>query len=86
MDVAKLSSKGQLTIPLDIRHKLSLKQGDKVIFVEESDGRVYLANASLAAFKNLTHVMRGEADELGLHSETEVTELVKDIRHSRQKG
>jgi antitoxin PrlF len=86
MDVAKLSSKGQLTIPLDIRHKLSLKQGDKVIFVEESDGRVYLANASLAAFRNLTNAMRGEADKLGLHSEGEATELVKDIRRSRQQG
>lgn len=86
MDVAKLSSKGQLTIPQDIRHKLSLKQGDKVIFVEESDGRVYLANASLAAFRKLTNTMRGEVDNLGLHSETEVNELVKGIRHSRQKG
>ena len=86
MDVAKISSKWQLTIPQDIRHKLSLKQGDKVVFVEESDGRVYLANASLAAFKNLTNAMRGEVDILGLHSETEVYAIMKDIRHSRQKS
>jgi len=33
MEIAKVSSKGQITIPIEIRKKLNLKEGDKVVFV-----------------------------------------------------
>ncbi len=32
---ATLSSKGQITLPLEVRKRLGLKQGDKVEFVDE---------------------------------------------------
>ena len=32
-----ISSKGQITVPLEIRNRLGLKQGDRVEFVIESD-------------------------------------------------
>jgi len=34
--MAKVSSKGQVTIPVEIRKKLGLKAGDKVIFLEKA--------------------------------------------------
>ena len=46
MDLAKVTSKGQVTIPIDIRKKLGLKNGDKVLFVEEA-GRIYMINSSM---------------------------------------
>ena len=85
MDVAKLSSKGQLTIPQDVRNKLNLKQGDKVVFIEEADGRVYMTNASLAAFRKLTTSMQGEAAKQGLNSEADVNDLVREIRSSKSR-
>ena len=85
MDVAKLSSKGQLTIPQDIRTKLRLKQGDKVVFVEEPNGRVYLANASLVAFKELVTSMQGEAAAQGIVTEADVNDLVRDIRSAQPR-
>ena len=39
---AKLTSKGQITVPKDVRVKLNLKPGDRVRFVIEADGRVRL--------------------------------------------
>ena len=45
MELAKVTSKGQITIPLMIRKLLQLKTGDKVFF-EESRGKVYITNAS----------------------------------------
>lgn len=36
-----LTSKGQLTLPVDIRRWLGLKQGDQVEFAEEG-GRIFL--------------------------------------------
>lgn len=35
MSTAKLTSKGQMTLPKDVRDALGLKPGDKVDFVEE---------------------------------------------------
>jgi AbrB family looped-hinge helix DNA binding protein len=46
MKLAKLTSKGQLTIPVAIRKKLHLEEGDQVIFLMDGDG-VRLANASV---------------------------------------
>ena len=35
MEVAKISSKGQITIPISVRNKLKLKTGDKIVIIEE---------------------------------------------------
>lgn len=52
MEVAKLSSKGQITIPVSIRNKLQLKTGDKVVILEEN-GRFYLENSAFIAFNRI---------------------------------
>ena len=41
MELAKVTSKGQITIPIEIRKKLGIKNGDKILFVEES-GRIWM--------------------------------------------
>ena len=39
---AKLSSKGQVTLPKDVRRRLGLKTGDTIEFIEEPEGyRIY---------------------------------------------
>ena len=48
MDLAKVMSKGQVTIPINIRKKLNLKEGDKVVFIEKDRYRVIANLASLA--------------------------------------
>ncbi len=40
--LATITSKGQVTIPVEVRRHLGLKQGDKVVFVLEPEGRVRL--------------------------------------------
>lgn len=45
MEMAKVSSKGQIHIPTAIRDHLNLKEGDKVIFITDGDG-VRMLNAS----------------------------------------
>jgi len=39
MPTATVTSKGQITIPNEIRRKLGLKAGDQVEFFEEEDGK-----------------------------------------------
>ena len=38
MEVAKVTSKGQITIPISIRRKLEINEGDKVLFVYKPEG------------------------------------------------
>ena len=45
MELAKVSSRGQITLPLAIRRKLDVKEGDKVVFYEEN-GRIVVENAA----------------------------------------
>jgi AbrB family looped-hinge helix DNA binding protein len=40
-----ISSKGQITIPLEIRRRLGLKEGDRVEFVAEVNGRSFVRPA-----------------------------------------
>ena len=37
MDIVTLSSKGQIVIPVKVRKKFSLKEGDSLVIVEEED-------------------------------------------------
>ncbi len=38
--MAKVTTKGQITIPAAIRKALGIKTGDKVLFVEKGNGRL----------------------------------------------
>ncbi len=42
MAVAKVTSKGQITIPKPIREALSVRAGDRVVFLVRADGVVEL--------------------------------------------
>jgi AbrB family looped-hinge helix DNA binding protein len=35
---AKVTSKGQVTLPLKLRDRLGIEPGDRVVFVEQADG------------------------------------------------
>ena len=45
MEVAKVTSKGQITIPISIRRKLEINEGDKVLFIYKPNG-VLMVNPS----------------------------------------
>ena len=45
MELAKVTSRGKITLPLAIRRKLDVKEGDKVVFYEEN-GRIVIENAA----------------------------------------
>ena len=82
MDVAKVTSKGQITIPIDIRRKLGVKEGDKILFIEEQ-GRVVMLNSSMEALRKAQLAFAGEADRLGLRDEDDVAAMVAEIRGER---
>lgn len=44
MHVRKISDKGQIVIPSEIRKKLELHEGDQIAFFETKKGNVLLVN------------------------------------------
>lgn len=65
---AKLTSKGQITIPKEVRTRLGLRSGDELEFVEEPDGyklRKRLATSPFARWRgHLKHLAGRTTDEL----------------------
>ncbi len=82
MELAKVTSKGQITIPLMIRNLLQLKTGDKVFF-EESEGKVYITNAAQITLSNVQTQMQGEAKKAGFQTEDDVVAYIKELRKSK---
>ena len=79
MELAKVTMRGQITIPVSIRNLLGVKDGDKVIFIEEN-GRIVIENAAMIALKNAQRDFAGEAERLGLKNGKDVVSMVKEVR------
>ncbi|MBD3193316.1 MAG: AbrB/MazE/SpoVT family DNA-binding domain-containing protein [Candidatus Heimdallarchaeota archaeon] len=39
---AKITSKGQITIPKEVRESMNLERGDYLVFLEDEEGLIYL--------------------------------------------
>ena len=79
MDMARISVKGQVTIPIAIRKMLAIKEGDKVVFAEK-DGNIVLLNSNRLAFEEFQRDMAGEAERVGWTNEQDVVDFCKEIR------
>ena len=79
VDSAKVMSKGQITLPKDIREALQLTSGDRVTLVYEN-GQVIMMNSAVYAMQMLNSGMRGEAEKAGLQTEEDIDKLVREIR------
>lgn len=83
MELAKITSKGQITLPISIRRSLKLNDGDKVAFIEQ-DGQYVLVNPTMLAFGNVQKAFEGEAERLGLQDIDDVVAMVKEVRAERR--
>ena len=78
-DNAKVMSKGQVTIPKEVRKVLGVQSGDKVTFIVDGT-TVRVVNAAQYAMRLLQEEMRGEAEQAGLTSEDDVAAFVSSMR------
>jgi AbrB family looped-hinge helix DNA binding protein len=84
MELAKITTRGQITLPLEIRKRLKVGEGDKVVFYEDN-GRIVVENAAKLAFAQVREDFKGEAERLGLQDEQDVVALVKDVRRKAKQ-
>lgn len=79
IDNAKVMAKGQVTIPKDVRKILGISSGDRITFVVEN-GSVRIINSAIYAMQMLQVQMAGDAEAVGITSDEDVLNLVKEVR------
>ena len=86
MDVAKVTAKGQITIPADVREAVGVREGDKVVFVRMDDGTVSMRSSNLEAVRRAQDAFAGAAEEAGLADEGDLSDLIRQVRRDRAEG
>ena len=84
MELAKVTTKGQITIPKSIREKLDLKEGSKIIFLQKGND-IVIKNSAMLALEKIQEEFEGEAERLNIKTEEDVVELLKEFRKERKK-
>ncbi len=84
MELAKVTTKGQVTIPKSIRELLDLKEGSKILFIQKGKD-IVIQNSAMIALEKIQHSFDGEAKRLGLETEEDVVEMIKEFRKNRKK-
>ena len=79
IDNAKIMSKGQVTIPKEIRSLLKVAEGDRVTFICEGDYAIVM-NANIYAMRTLQKSMKGEFEKSGLNSDEDILALCREVR------
>lgn len=79
LELAKISANGQITVPINIRKSLGLKEGDKVIFMQGENG-ITIANAATVALDRVQQAFEGVAERWGLKDEDDVVAMIKEVR------
>ena len=82
MELAKITSKGQITLPISIRRALKLKDGDKVAFVE-IDGQYVLAKPNHAGYTTGAGCLFGLRRSNSLETEEDVAAMINEHRHNK---
>ena len=90
MYTAKITSKGQITLPVDVRRKLNLKEGDRVAILESDEGFVFLNSEDLVtrnqlAWKTVREDFKGAAEKVGWKDVDDVVKYIKELREENER-
>ena len=71
MNLARVSASGQITVPMEIRNFLNIKEGDKISFIDR-DGEIIINNASTNATIEAQKAFSGVAEKLNSPDESTI--------------
>jgi len=80
---ARVMSKGQVTIPKNIRSILGINTGDRVTFVVEN-GTVRVVNSAIYALQRFQKQMQGAAEEAGLMTDEDIAAWITASRREEE--
>ena len=76
---AKVMSKGQVTIPKNIRNILGVETGDRVTFIVDGNN-VRVVNSAIYSLQKFQEQMKGEAEKVGFFSEEDAANWITQSR------
>ena len=76
---ARVMSKGQVTIPKNVRAALGIEAGDRVTFIVDGNN-VRVVNSAVYALTRFQEQMKEEAEKAGFMTEEEVAEWITQSR------
>ena len=76
---AKVMSKGQVTIPKNVREALGIDVGDRVTFIVDGN-EIRMMNSAVYALTRFQKQMKGEAKQAGFMSEDDIAEWITKAR------
>jgi len=76
MNLARVSANGQITVPVEIRRELKLKEGDKMLFFRKENGEIVVNNTSFIAIEEAQQAVAGST-----YSEEEILADVMRLRY-----
>ena len=76
---AGVMSKGQVTIPKNVRAALGIETGDRVTFIVDGNS-VRIVNSAVYAMMRLQEQMKGEAEKAGFFTEEDVAKWITQSR------
>ena len=83
MELARVTTKGQITIPKSIREILNVKEGSQIIFLQRGND-IIIKNSAMIALEEIQDSFNGEAQRLGLKNDEDVVKMIKEYRKSKK--
>lgn len=80
---ARVMSKGQVTIPKNVRNALGINTGDRVTFIVEGN-TVRVVNSAIYALQRLQSQMAGEGKAVGLMTDEDVAAWITASRREEE--
>lgn len=81
VEMGKISSRGQIAIPLDIREQLGLEEGSRVLFFTE-DNTLLVKKITSQTFAQITQPFKEAARKAGL-KESDLAGIVHRVRKNK---
>ena len=82
IEMGKISSRGQIAIPADIREQLGLNEGTKVLFFTEQD-TLMMKKVTEQSFAQITKPLKLAAKNAGM-KENDVSGIVHRFRNKKR--
>ncbi len=83
IEMATVSSRGQICIPNDIREDMGLKEGSKVLFMLTDDSLI-MKKVNMQTFEEITKPLREAMKKTGL-KESDVPDIVHRFRTKKNQ-
>jgi len=80
IEIGTVSARGQIAIPSDIREKMHLKEGEKVLFLLEGDS-LMMKKVQSMSWEAITRPLRQAAKKM---REEDVVALVHKVRREKR--